>query len=144
MAKHHIKALLLAGICMVSTPTERAWAGDCIQSQTLGIWENPFAGLKSDITKLEIKEVCTAETVPHIKIRAFTACAPRDCTWGWTIAKQQGEDGLTALFRTFFAKRGVTVSINGTRMDAKVHDNFHDPRKQDQDRSFVLWKKSTR
>ena len=115
-------------------------AGECITSQTLGTWTNPFAGHRSDLTKLEIKEICNDNTVPHIQVKAYTACAPRDCTWGRSIAEQMGEEALSVGYNTFFARRTVTVSINGRRMDAKVFDNFHDPKKNDQTRSFVLWR----
>ncbi len=102
---------------------------------------NPFAGYKSDLTKLEIREICTAETVPHIQVKTYTACAPRDCTWGGrSIARVTSEDGLTVTYRTFYARRTVTVSINGRRMDAKVLDDYHDSRKPDGNRSFVFWK----
>lgn len=128
--------LLFALLAMTIT----ASAGDCIKSQTIGHWVNPFAGHRSDLTKLEIRAMCTDDTVPHIQVKAFTACAPRDCTWGRAIAQKQGDTGLTVPFRTFFARRTVTVSINGKRMDAKIFDDFHDPRKRDEFRSFVLWK----
>ena len=117
-----------------------SFAGECTQTQTLGNWVNPFAGNRSDLTKLEIWETCTDDTVPHIVVKAYTACAPRDCTWGRAIAQQSGEQGLSVRFRTFFANRTVTVSINGRRMDAKVLDDFHDPRKRNEHRSFVLWR----
>ncbi|SNZ19720.1 hypothetical protein SAMN06265368_2812 [Cohaesibacter gelatinilyticus] len=115
-------------------------SGECIQSQAIGTWLNPFAGNKSDITKLEIWEVCSNETVPHLKVKAYTACAPRDCTWGRSIAQKADEQYVEVLYRTFFAKRLVKGSINGKRMDVIVYDDFHDPRKSDQQRSFVLWK----
>ena len=115
-------------------------AQDCIKSQTLGTWVNPFHGPRSDLTKLEIRAICTDDTVPHIQVKAYTACSPRDCTWGRSIAKVTSATGLSVLYRTFFAKRTVSVSINGRRMDAKVFDDFHDPRKRDGYRSFVLWK----
>ncbi|WP_146006484.1 hypothetical protein [Cohaesibacter celericrescens] len=121
--------------------TANGQAGGCIQSLSLGTWVNPFAGYKSDITKLEIREICTAETVPHIQVKTYTACAPRDCTWGRAIAKETSGNRLTVSYNTFYAKRTVTVSINGRRMDAKVLDDFHDSRKPNGNRSFVLWKK---
>ena len=116
-------------------------AGNCIKSQTLGTWTNPFAGNRSDLTKLEIRAICTKDTVPHIQVKAYTACAPRDCTWGRSIAEKKGDFGLKVAFRTFFAMRTVTVSINGRRMEAKILDDYHDPRKANEHRSFVLWKK---
>lgn len=115
-------------------------AGECVQSRTLGIWTNPFAGHRSDLTKLEIKEICGEETIPHIQVKAYTACAPRDCTWGRAIARSTSDTGLSVRFNTFFAKRTVRVSVNGRRMDATIFDDFHDPRKRDENRSFVLWK----
>ena len=129
--------LLLALSSFVVTA---ASAGECIQSRTLGTWTNPFAGYRSDLTKLEIREICNDQTVPHIQVKAFTACAPRDCTWGRAVASATGDTGLSVRFNTFFAKRTVRVSINGRRMDATVFDDFHDPRKKDDTRSFVLWK----
>lgn len=117
-----------------------AHAGECVESRTLGTWTNPFAGNRSDLTKLEIKEMCGEETIPHIQVKAYTACAPRDCTWGRAIAQSMSETGLSVRFNTFFAKRTVRVSVNGRRMDATVFDDFHDPRKRDETRSFVLWK----
>ena len=120
--------------------TTSSLADSCIKSQTLGHWVNPFAGPKSDLTKLEIRAICTDDTVPHIQVKAFTACAPRDCTWGRSIAKRKGASELSVLFRTFFAKRTIAISVNGRRMDAKIYDDFHDPRKMDSHRSFVLWK----
>ncbi|WP_316861936.1 hypothetical protein [uncultured Cohaesibacter sp.] len=118
-----------------------AQAGECVTSQTLGVWENPFAGHREDLTKLEIKEICNAHTVPHIQVKAYTACAPRDCTWGRSIAHQSNDTSLEVGYNTFFARRTVTVSINGKRMDATVYDDFHDPRKANTKRSFVLWRK---
>ncbi len=115
-------------------------AGNCIKSQTLGTWTNPFAGNRSDLTKLEIRAICTADTVLHIQVKAYTACAPRDCTWGRAIAQKKGDFGLSVMFRTFFAKRTVTVSINGRRMEATILDDYHDPRKATEKRAFVLWK----
>lgn len=117
-----------------------AQAGDCIQSQTLGTWTNPFAGNRSDLTKLEIREICTDDTVPHIQVKAYTACAPRDCTWGRAIARASGDSGLVVRFNTFFAKRTINASINGRRMDAVITDDYHDPRKPTETRNFVLWK----
>lgn len=127
----------LLALLVFSSP---AMAGDCIKSQALGTWVNPFHGPRSDLTKLEIRAICTDDTVPHIQVKAYTSCAPRDCTWGRSIAKVTSASGLSVLYRTFFAKRTVTVSINGRRMDAKVFDDFHDPKKRDGHRSFVLWK----
>lgn len=130
---------ILLALCLFNL-SGTAMAAHCIRSQTLGTWTNPFAGNRSDLTKLEIKEICNSETVPHIQVKAYTACAPRDCTWGRSIAKQKGEMALEVSYNTFFAKRTVSVSINGKRMDAKVFDNFHDPKKRDETRSFVLWR----
>ncbi|WP_320144486.1 hypothetical protein [uncultured Cohaesibacter sp.] len=118
-----------------------AQAGECVDTQTLGTWENPFAGHRYDLTKLEIKEICNTRTVPHIQVKAYTACAPRDCTWGRSIAHQSSSTSLTVSYNTFFARRTVTVSINGKRMDATVYDDFHDSRKSNTTRSFVLWRK---
>lgn len=138
MSKVHFFALFLI---LSATFTLGVKAGECIQSQTLGTWENPFAGNRSDLTKLEIREICSQDTVPHIQVKAYTACAPRDCTWGRAIARQMGEAGLTVTYRTFFARRTVTAVINGRRMDATVLDDFHDPKKANETRSFVLWRK---
>lgn len=135
----HLLAFLALGLCLsLSTP---AAAEECIQSQALGTWVNPFAGHRADITKLEIKEICNSHTVPHIQVKAYTACAPRDCTWGRTIARQIGNMKLEAGFNTFFARRTITMSVNGTRMDVRVLDDFHNPQKPNQNRSFVLWRK---
>ena len=127
-------------ILALSAFSGSAWAGGCIQSQALGTWVNPFAGYKSDVTKLEIREICTSETVPHIQVKTYTACSRRDCTWGRSIAKVTSGDGLTVSYNTFYAKRIVTVSINGKRMEASVLDDYYDSRKQNGHRSFVLWK----
>lgn len=129
--------LILAAFFLLPQPS---YAGECVESRTLGTWTNPFAGNRSDLTKLEIKEMCGEETIPHIQVKAYTACAPRDCTWGRAIAQSMSETGLSVRFNTFFAKRTVRVSVNGRRMDATVFDDFHDPRKRDESRSFVLWK----
>ncbi|MCV6545696.1 MAG: hypothetical protein OIF56_00175 [Cohaesibacter sp.] len=134
------KRLIPLCFCIMCCFAQNAIAGDCIQSQAIGTWLNPFAGSKSDITKLEIWEVCSKDTVPHLKVKAYTACAPRDCTWGRSIAKKAEEQAIEVLYRTFFAKRLLKGSINGKRMDVTVYDDFHDPRKSDQQRSFVLWK----
>ncbi len=134
------KRLAFLSILLLFAFNQQAISGECIQSQAIGTWLNPFAGNKSDITKLEIWEVCSSETVPHLKVKAYTACAPRDCTWGRSIAQKADEQDIEVLYRTFFAKRLVKGSINGKRMDVVVYDDFHDPRKSDQQRSFVLWK----
>lgn len=134
------KYLAYLSILLLLAFTQQATSSECIQSQAIGTWLNPFAGNKSDITKLEIWEVCDKDTVPHLKVKAYTACAPRDCTWGRAIAKKTKEQSLQVLFRTFFAKRLIKASINGKRMDVTVYDDFHDPRKSDQQRNFVLWK----
>lgn len=137
-----LKQLALMGILLLGLwAPGNAHAKSCIQSQVIGTWLNPFAGAKSDITKLEVWAVCESQSVPHIKVKAYTACAPRDCTWGRAIAKSYDEQSFEVMFRTFFAKRTISASINGRRMDVKVFDNFHDPRKMDATRSFVLWRK---
>ena len=118
-----------------------AQAGECTETLTIGTWINPFAGVRSDLTKLEIKEICTAETQPHIQVKAYTSCAPRDCTWGRSIAREIGTTGLEVTFNTFFAIRTITISANGRRMEARILDNYRDPRKADGHRSFVLWRK---
>ena len=137
-----MKALLTATFVLLAIlgTNMSVQAGECIQSQTLGTWVNPFAGNRSDLTRLEIKEMCGPTTVPHIQVKAFTACAPRDCTWGRSIAHRSGKSGLAVTYNTFFAKRTVVVSINGRRMDATVTDDFHDPKKSTETRSFVLWR----
>lgn len=118
-----------------------AQAGECVSSITLGNWTNPFAGYRSDLTKLEVREICNDQTVPHLQVKAFTACAPRDCTWGRAIAKPIGDTGFQVGYNTFFARRTVTASLNGKRMEVTVFDDFHDPDKMDTSRKFVLWKK---
>ncbi|WP_319533746.1 hypothetical protein [uncultured Cohaesibacter sp.] len=118
-----------------------AQGSSCVETQTLGDWENPFAGHRYDLTKLEVKAICNDHTVPHLQVKAYTACAPRDCTWGRAIAHHVGSTNFEVRYNTFFAKRTVTVSINGKRMDARVYDDFHDPRKSDELRKFVLWRK---
>ncbi|WP_319412422.1 hypothetical protein [uncultured Cohaesibacter sp.] len=133
------RAILMLIFSMFMSPA--AFAGHCTDTQTLGTWENPFAGHRHDLTKLEIKEICNAHTVPHIQVKAYTACAPRDCTWGRAIAHQSSSSSLTVSFKTFFARRTVSVSINGKRMDATVFDDFHDSRKANTTRSFTLWRK---
>nr|WP_321455350.1 hypothetical protein [uncultured Cohaesibacter sp.] len=133
------RAALIIFLSLFLAPS--AQAGHCVDSQTLGTWENPFAGPRSDLTKLEIKEVCNAHTVPHIQVKAYTSCAPRDCTWGRSIAHLNSSSSLTVGYNTFFARRTVTVTINGKRMDATVYDDFHDPKKPNTTRTFVLWRK---
>ncbi len=133
------RAVVIALLTLFMAPL--AHAGRCVDTQTLGTWENPFAGDRYDLTRLEIKAICNAHTVPHIQVKAYTACAPRDCTWGRSIAHQSSSTSLTVSYNTFFARRTVTVSINGKRMDAVVYDDFHDPKKPNTQRSFVLWRK---
>ncbi|SNY90668.1 hypothetical protein SAMN04515647_0839 [Cohaesibacter sp. ES.047] len=133
--------LLLFGLMGLMTTSVAAQSESCVQSRTIGNWENPFAGNRSDLTKLEVRAICNDQTVPHIQIKAYTACAPRDCTWGRSIAHRFDDTSFQVSYRTFFAKRTVTVSINGKRMDAQVFDDYHDRRKPDEMRKFVLWKK---
>jgi hypothetical protein len=138
--RSRMKKLAFFSILLWMAMSQQSISGECIQSQAIGTWLNPFAGSKSDITKLDIWEECGQQTVPHLKVKAYTACAPRDCTWGRSIAQKADEHYVEVLYRTFFAKRLLKGSINGKRMDVTVYDDFHDPRKSDQKRSFVLWK----
>ncbi|MDJ0931114.1 MAG: hypothetical protein QNJ43_10020 [Breoghania sp.] len=65
------------------------------------------------------------------RVRVFTKCAPRDCTWGWgwTEGSKRGNGHFVATFSTFSAYRHVDMLVQGDRTRVSVTYDFHNDRK---------------
>lgn len=96
-------------------------------SQETGDWVNPHAESR-DVSRVEIESECKGSRLVH-RVRVFTSCAPRDCTWGWTRGEERGPNHFVATFSTFSAYRYIDMSVDGDRARITVTYDYHDDRK---------------
>ncbi len=107
----------------------------CYAPET-GLWRNRNAQT-GDISRIEVETECLDNRLVH-RMRTFTKCAPRDCSWGWTPGARAGNGRFQAIFTTYSANRFVELAVNDTRMDAYLENDFHDPRKKRERQSYTL------
>ena len=107
----------------------------CYAPET-GMWRNRNARA-GDISRIEVETECQADRRVH-RVRTFTKCAPRDCTWGWTPGTRAGNGRFQAIFTTYSANRFVELAVNDSRMDAYLENDYHDPRKKRERQSYTL------
>ncbi|PCH82145.1 MAG: hypothetical protein COB90_01720 [Hyphomicrobiales bacterium] len=112
----------------------------CLEDREIGIWVNDFADNKKHIARIEIEAMCNPGTIAHLRIRIRPYCQPRLCTWGWDAARRQADGALTTSYRTFYAKRDITIRLVGSRMNVTLNNSYYDDQYTNDQRQFTLWR----
>ena len=133
-----IGRLVFGGVALLFALINAEPASACYNQQFVGVWENPEAA-GGDIVRVEIAQDCQfdangnwsakAETI--WKIRAWSRCRPRDCTWGRTLGREDGSGPLTAIFETFSATRLLELNASGNHLDVRYRINYRNARQKD-------------
>jgi hypothetical protein len=89
-----------------------------------GIWVNPDAAPK-EISRVEVESRCVDDQV-HVRVRAFTACIPRDCKWGWTRAERRSDGAIQVLLIGFLSSKQITLRAFGDLLDTHVVNVVND------------------
>ena len=126
--------LALAG----SLPACAESAPECTTPLAVGDWVHPRPKV-GVISRLEIRHFCEPhKNYGHWKIRAFSKCSPRDCTWGWSAGQTEGRDQFYVGFQGFFGSRFINAKLVGRRMEVTVKIDHHDDRKADERYVVIL------
>lgn len=125
-------AVLFCAPFMVSV----ARADDRCRIPEAGHWYNSEARTQQ-IRRIEIESHCSGGIIVT-RMRAFTRCAPRDCKWGWTDAIRLTNGRLLARFPGFFGAREIEIISMGSRIEALVKIDSHDPKVADSFHAAIL------
>lgn len=101
-----------------------------------GVWVNPEAKPK-EISRVEVRSKCENERV-YIKVRAFTACIPRDCKWGWTDAELRSDGAIVVLLIGFLSSKKITLRAFGDVLDTHVVNVINDLSEPNTQQTFNL------
>ncbi len=85
-----------------------------------GNWINPDPAPK-EISRIEVESECINNSV-NVRVRAFTACIPRDCKWGWTRAERRSDGAIKVLLVGFLSSKQLTLKSFRDFLDARVVD----------------------
>ncbi len=113
-----------------------ARAKDRCRIPEVGHWYNSAAQIQQ-IRRIEIESHCSGGLIVS-RMRAFTRCAPRDCKWGWTQAIRLTNGRLIARFPGFFGAREIEIISMGSRIEALVKIDSHDPKVADSFHAAIL------
>lgn len=104
-----------------------------------GVWINTNREAKK-ITRVEVETKCVDDKV-YARMRAFTACIPRDCKWGWTKAEEAPGGGLRVLLIGFLSSKLITVRRFGDMLDTHVLSFYYDRKIDRQEETYNLIRK---
>ncbi|GAB4517026.1 MAG: hypothetical protein Tsb0019_16640 [Roseibium sp.] len=104
-----------------------------------GIWVNPDAAPK-EISRVEVESRCVDDQV-HVRVRAFTACIPRDCKWGWTKAERRSDGAIQVLLIGFLSSKQITLRAFGDLLDTHVVNVVNDLSEPRTEKTYNLQRK---
>ncbi|PVB61361.1 serine/threonine protein kinase [Labrenzia sp. 011] len=104
-----------------------------------GIWVNKDAAPKQ-ISRVEVESRCLDDQV-HVRVRAFTACIPRDCKWGWTQAERRSDGAIQVLLIGFLSSKQLTLKVFGDMLDVHVISIVNDLSEPRREETFNLTRK---
>ncbi len=114
MRKGIIAAFVLAALAAFAAlaPARAQQSAGCQTPRIAATWINDDARVK-EVSSIEIEHFCpSSSTFGEWRARLKTRCHPRDCTWGWTTAKQTDPTTLRASFQGFYTTIFLTMRFS--------------------------------
>jgi len=130
--------LLAAGLLLLGALPSQAQRVYCPLPED-GIWINPDAAPK-EISRVEVESRCVDDQV-HVRVRAFTACIPRDCKWGWTKAERRSDGAIQVLLIGFLSSKQITLRAFGDLLDTHVINIVNDLSEPRKEKTYNLQRK---
>ncbi len=130
--------ILAAGLLLMSAAPSTAERVYCPLPED-GIWVNPDAESK-EISRIEVESRCENEQV-FVRVRAYTACIPRDCKWGWTDGAMRSDGAIQVLLIGFLNSKQLTLKGFGDLLDVHVVNIVNDQSEPKREKSYNLKRK---